>query len=167
MVQTRKMICLTIQPGGKSQVSAFHTARHCSPKHRAKTLGTMIWACNSPRNIALTAILSSTNSVDDFLNGDDAELAPDAWKANLHERIEQIVDRKRSSTEGRAESLNGFAHILMARFAKDDVESRVSELVPSILKSIRAETTERETVNALKGKPSYAVGELVTVLTML
>lgn len=99
----------------------------------------------------------STNSIDDILNGDDVELAPDAWKANLHDRIAQIVDRKRSSTEGRADTLNGFAHILMARFAKDDVESHVSELLPSILKSIKAETSERETVNALKALTALVI----------
>lgn len=92
----------------------------------------------------------STNSIDDILNGDDVDLPPDAWKSELHTRIEQIVDRKRSSTDGRADSLNGFAHILMARYAKEDIDGRMSELLPSILRSIRQETSERETVTALK-----------------
>ncbi|KAF2267144.1 hypothetical protein CC78DRAFT_530949 [Lojkania enalia] len=92
----------------------------------------------------------STNSIDELLNGEDVDLPPDAWKTELHNRIEQIVDRKRSSTEGRADSLNGFAHILMARYAKDDIETRISELLPSMLRSIRQETTERETLTALK-----------------
>jgi hypothetical protein len=93
----------------------------------------------------------STNSVEDILNSDDADIPADAWKMELDTRIEQIVDRKRSSTEGRAESLNAYAHILMARFAKDDIENRVDELVSAMLKSIKARTTERETVTALKG----------------
>ncbi|KAF2201412.1 IFRD domain-containing protein [Delitschia confertaspora ATCC 74209] len=97
----------------------------------------------------------STHSLDDIL--DDVDLAPDAWKAELHTRIEQIVDRKRSSTEGRADSLNAFAHILMACFAKDDIEPRTSELVPSILKSIRSETTERETLTALRALTAMAI----------
>ncbi|KAF2439533.1 IFRD domain-containing protein [Karstenula rhodostoma CBS 690.94] len=92
----------------------------------------------------------STNSIEDILNSDDADVPADAWKAELHNRVEQIVDRKRSSTEGRAESLNAYAHILMARFAKDDIESRTAELLPSILRSIKAETSERETVTALR-----------------
>lgn len=58
---------------------------------------------------------------------------------------------KRSSTEGRAESLNAYAHILMARYAKDDVELHIDQLLPSMLRSIKQETTERETVKALKG----------------
>ncbi|KAF1970073.1 hypothetical protein BU23DRAFT_512338 [Bimuria novae-zelandiae CBS 107.79] len=92
----------------------------------------------------------STNSIDDILNNEDADIPADAWKAELHNRVEQIVDRKRSSTEGRADSLNAYAHILMARFAKDDIESRIGELLPSILRSIKSETSERETVSALR-----------------
>lgn len=92
----------------------------------------------------------STNSIDDILNSEDADVPTDAWKAELHNRVEQIVDRKRSSTEGRTESLNAYAHILMARFAKDDIESRVDELLPSILRSIKSETSERETISALR-----------------
>lgn len=83
------------------------------------------------------------------MNGDD--LPADAWKAELNVRIEQIVNLKRSSTEGRAESLNVFAHVLMARYGKDEIEGRMNELLPSILRSIRQETTEREALSALKG----------------
>jgi hypothetical protein len=90
----------------------------------------------------------STNSIDDILNND--EQTPDAWKAELQVRIEQIVDRKRSSTEGRQESLNVFAHILMARYANEDIGNRMNEILPSILRSIRQETTENEAVSALK-----------------
>ncbi|KAF2654432.1 hypothetical protein K491DRAFT_600862 [Lophiostoma macrostomum CBS 122681] len=92
----------------------------------------------------------STNSIDDILNGDDVDLPPDAWKNELNTRIEQIVDRKRSSTDGRADSLHGYAHILMARYAKDEIEGHLRELLPSMLRSIRAETSERETIMALK-----------------
>lgn len=101
---------------------------------------------------ALTPRSSSTNSIEDILNSEDADVPADAWKAELHNRVEQIVDRKRSSTEGRAESLNAYAHILMARFAKDDIDGRIAELLPSILRSIKSETSERETVTALRGK---------------
>ncbi|OAL02119.1 IFRD domain-containing protein [Phaeosphaeriaceae sp. SRC1lsM3a] len=92
----------------------------------------------------------STNSIDDILNGEDVDVAEDAWKAELNTRIEQISNLKRSSTEGRAESLSAYAHILMARYANDEVQTHLSELLPSILRSIRQETTEREVVSALK-----------------
>ena len=98
----------------------------------------------------------STNSIDEILNGEDVDVPEDAWKTELHVRVEQITNRKRSSAEGRTESLSVYAHILMARFAKDEIEGYVHELVPSMLRSIRQETTEREAVKALKGSFSRA-----------
>lgn len=92
----------------------------------------------------------STNSIDEILNGEDVEVPEDAWKAELNVRVEQITNLKRSSTEGRAESLNAYAHILMARFGKEEIEGHIHELIPSMLRSIRQETTEREAVKALK-----------------
>lgn len=102
-------------------------------------------------NNALTSCVNSTNSIDDILAGEDVEISEQAWKAELNVRIEQIANLKRSSTEGRAESLNAYAHILMARYASDEVEAHIGELLPSMLKSIRQEATEREAVKALKG----------------
>ncbi|KAH9878219.1 hypothetical protein J1614_003436 [Plenodomus biglobosus] len=101
----------------------------------------------------------STNSIDDLLNGEDVDIPEDAWKAELNTRIEQITNLKRSSTEGRAESLNAYAHILMARYAKDEVELHITELLSSMLRSIKQETTEREAVKALKALA-------VTILTL-
>ena len=110
----------------------------------------MIVACSPDANDALTG-RTSTNSIDDILNGEDVELSPDAWKSELQTRIEQIVNLKRSSTEGRADSLNAYAHILMARFARDEILGHMRELLPSMLRSIKTESTERETVMALRG----------------
>lgn len=103
-------------------------------------------------NLALTFCSCSTNSIDEILNGgEDVDLAEDAWKSQLKVRIEQITNLKRSSTEGRADSLHAYAHILMARYARDEIEGHMHELLPSMLKSIRQEATEREAVTALKG----------------
>ncbi|KAF2871496.1 IFRD domain-containing protein [Massariosphaeria phaeospora] len=99
---------------------------------------------------ALTGLLGSTNSIDDLLNGEDGDLPIDAWKSELKTRVEQIIDRKRSSTEGRADSLAAYARILMARYAKNDIDNRIRELLPSMIWSIKSEATERETVAALK-----------------
>jgi hypothetical protein len=93
----------------------------------------------------------STNSIDEILNGEDVDVSEEAWKAELNTRIEQISNLKRSSTEGRADSLTAYAHILMARYARDEIESHMGDLLPSMLRSIRQEATEREVVAALKG----------------
>lgn len=99
----------------------------------------------------------SIASIDDILNGEDVNLPEDAWKAELNTRIEQITNLKRSSTEGRTESLNAYAHILMARYARDEIEGHTHELVSSMLRSIRQETTENEAVKALKALAVTAV----------
>ena len=73
------------------------------------------------------------------------------WKQELLDRIGQITDRKRSSVQGREESLKAFAHILMAHYAAQDVKSNVSELVTSILKSVKSGQSVDEIALALKG----------------
>jgi predicted restriction endonuclease len=94
----------------------------------------------------------STNSIDGILNGEDDNMSEEAWKAELSKRIEQISNTKRSSTEGRTESYSVYAHILMARYARKEIEIHLSELVSSLIKSIRQETTDREVIAALKGR---------------
>lgn len=91
-----------------------------------------------------------TNSIDELIAPDVEEGAPDAWIADLRERIEQICDRKRSSAEGRENTLNAFTLDLTRHYAHDEIKVKMSELVPAVLKSVKAGQTERETVLALK-----------------
>jgi len=132
-------------------VSLFVSPAACCAYVSRATTDIMAYTHEFDRTSALTDRSSSTNSIDDILNSDDADVPADAWKTELNNRVEQIVDRKRSSTEGRAETFNAYTHILMARYAKDDIEPRMGELLPAILRSIKSQTTERETVIALKG----------------
>lgn len=60
--------------------------------------------------------------------------------------------------QGREESLNAFAHLLMFHYAAREIRSRVTEIVPAILKSVKAGQSEKETVLALKGT-SRLLGE--------
>jgi hypothetical protein len=78
-------------------------------------------------------------------------ISEEQWKSELGVRIEQIINLKRSTTEGRTESFAAYAHILMARYANEEIEPHVRELLQSMLRSVRQETTEREAVKALKG----------------
>ena len=92
----------------------------------------------------------SSNSIDDMLASDEVELPPDAWRSQLDERIEQIVDRKRSSVQGREESLAAYIHILTTQFVQEVIHNKIAELVSAFLKSIKAETSEKETILAFK-----------------
>jgi hypothetical protein len=99
----------------------------------------------------------STNSIDEILNGEDVHISEEQWKSELSVRIEQITNLKRSTTEGRTESFAAYAHILMARYANEDIEPHIRELLQSMLRSVRQETTEREAVKALKGTTQNAL----------
>ena len=49
-----------------------------------------------------------TNSIDELLSEGGDEIPQDALTADLYQRIEQILDRKRSSTDGREITLSAF-----------------------------------------------------------
>jgi hypothetical protein len=100
---------------------------------------------------ALTSSCHSTNSIDEILNGEDVHISEEQWKSELSVRVEQITNLKRSTTEGRTESFAAYAHILMARYANEEIEPHIRDLLQSMLRSVRQETTEREAVKALKG----------------
>ena len=94
---------------------------------------------------------SSINSIDELLASDDFnEQAPELQRQELKDRIEELCERKGSSYKGREDSLASFVRILMAHHLADELYGRVAELVSALLRSIKAESTERETILALK-----------------
>lgn len=94
----------------------------------------------------------SVNSIDEMLTPDNNEHSMDAWRAELADRIEELIDRKRSSVQGREKCLTTFIRILTNQYAEEEIRGRESELVASFLKSIKAESSEKETVLAIKGR---------------
>ncbi|KAI9699217.1 MAG: hypothetical protein M1820_007189 [Bogoriella megaspora] len=93
----------------------------------------------------------SSNSIDDILAAaDEVEPPTDAWRAALDDRIEQIIDRKRSSVQGREESLAAYNRILISQYTQEVLHSKMGELAAAFLKSIKSETSENETILALK-----------------
>jgi hypothetical protein len=92
----------------------------------------------------------STNSLDDLGSPEDYAGPADVLAGELETRMEQIIDRKRSSVQGREESLRAYIHILTMRFSENEITPKLGDLIPAILKSIKAESSEKETVYALK-----------------
>lgn len=93
----------------------------------------------------------STNSIDGMISpGEVDSEAPEAWHQDLGDNINEIVDRKRSSVQGREEALIRLCALLTRHFCKEEIEGRMGELVPALMKSIKSGVTERETVLALK-----------------
>ncbi|KAI9860443.1 MAG: hypothetical protein M1813_006102 [Trichoglossum hirsutum] len=112
----------------------------------------------------------SVNSVDEVLALEDTDLAGSAtdWQEELGDRIAQILDRKRSSIASREESLSAYARFLTAKYAAEELYGKSEELVGAFLKSVKAESSEKETVLALKAliltiitTPSETIYDLV------
>ena len=82
---------------------------------------------------------------------DESEAASDRWKLELVDRIEEIIDKKRSSVQGREAALAAYIRILTAVYAADEIRGKEMELVASFLKSIKAEISEKEAILAMKG----------------
>ncbi|OBT92479.1 hypothetical protein VE01_09581 [Pseudogymnoascus verrucosus] len=93
----------------------------------------------------------STNSIDELLSGEGVEDdGTDAWKQTLSVRIEEIIDRKRSSIQGRELAYAVYVHLLTTHYAFDTISSRKSDLLAAFLKSIKAESSEKETQLAIR-----------------
>lgn len=92
----------------------------------------------------------STNSIDDLLASEDVDAPADAWISELGDRIEQILDRKRSSVQGREETLAAYAYLLTAHYAKEEIYGKLRELYPGLLKSVKSGGSDRETILAMK-----------------
>jgi hypothetical protein len=86
-----------------------------------------------------------------MISTDAPEDVSEAWKQDLGDRIEEIIDRKRSSVQGREATLQAYIHILMSRYTLEEIKHKTSELFPALLKSIKAESSEKETSLALRG----------------
>lgn len=94
----------------------------------------------------------STNSIDALVSPQetDNEITDDIWASDLSDRINAIVDRKRSSTEGREQQMSGLVTILTRHYSGEGLRSKVDELLPALLKSVKSGQSERELVLALK-----------------
>lgn len=86
-----------------------------------------------------------------MLAADLPEDTTDAWKQDLGDRIEEIIDRKRSSVQGRETTLAQYVHMLVSRYAHEELQGKTSEIFPALMKSVKSESSEKETSLALRG----------------
>ncbi|KAG9757660.1 IFRD-domain-containing protein, partial [Aureobasidium melanogenum] len=91
----------------------------------------------------------SVNSFDE-LRPEDIDAPEDAWVAQLNERMEHLIERKRSSVQGREESLSVLSHLLMAHYAQRHVRPKLNELVPALVKCAKGGQSDNETALSLK-----------------
>ena len=88
------------------------------------------------------------------------------WASELADRVEEILDRKRSSVQGRETTLAAYVRVLTAQYAAEEIVGKEGELVAAFLKSIKAESSEKETTLAIKGEPAYMLLILNQFLTV-
>lgn len=103
----------------------------------------------------------STNSIDALVAPSDldGDVANEAWISDLEDRINAIVDRKRSSTEGREQQMSAFIITLTRHFAREELRPRVDELLPALLKGVKSGQSERETILAMKALAMILITE--------
>ncbi|KAF7131096.1 hypothetical protein CNMCM5793_004083 [Aspergillus hiratsukae] len=92
----------------------------------------------------------SIGSLDDL--GDIPEAADTNvnWPEELEDVVEDILDRKRSSVLAREEAYAAFCRLAKSHYIEDRIRSRVIDLASAFAKSIKFETSVRETTLALR-----------------
>jgi len=101
---------------------------------------------------------ASINSIDAFLESDEfSETNADALKHDLGSTIDEILERKGSSSEGREEALKRYNRILTSHHFGDVLYGRVDDILASLSKSIRAESSSNETIMALRAVSLTAI----------
>ncbi|KAE8145063.1 interferon-related developmental regulator-domain-containing protein [Aspergillus avenaceus] len=90
----------------------------------------------------------SIGSLDDLT--DNPDLDNDNWTQELSDVIQDILDRKRSSVLSREECYAAFCRLLKCHYAEEHIRNRVSDLMGAFCRSVKFESSVRETTLALR-----------------
>ena len=75
------------------------------------------------------------------------ELDPNQpWVDNLIARIAELQVRKGTSAKGREESMTAYESLIRHHFAGEEVESRASDIIPALTRSIRTGGAEEQAI---------------------
>lgn len=86
--------------------------------------------------------------------GDDDSSFP---SAEINDVIENLIDRKKSSVQGREQTLMAFNRTLRNDYMPEPLEERADELLSALLKSIRSEVSDNEAILALNAIALLAI----------
>ncbi|PGG97807.1 hypothetical protein GX51_07119 [Blastomyces parvus] len=118
-----------------SRPSSRNASRHPSDDEDVESEGT---AYSSP---SLDEYFPSAN--------DEEAASSETWQQDLDEVIKDYNDRKRSSNLSREDALTAYIRILTSHYVDESLPD-FNELLASFAKSIKSESSEKETVLALK-----------------
>jgi hypothetical protein len=94
----------------------------------------------------------SVNSIDEVIEADEASEEPiDVTRQDLSKSIEDLLERKGSSVTGREDSLAVYDRCLTCHYLADTLKGHVSDVVGALVRSVRAETSEKEIHLAIRG----------------
>jgi hypothetical protein len=103
-------------------------------------------------------VAPSINSIDALLETDDInEYTTDQARFALNNVMDEILDRKGSSTQTREHHLTVYAKYVASHYLADVLYNRVEELLPAFLRSIKTESSETETTMALRALALTAI----------
>lgn len=94
----------------------------------------------------------SLGSVDELAALDDDDETSKGWQEELGDRMMEITERKKSSFAGREEAFAAYIQILSAKYAKEEIYSKKTDLIDSMARSIKNGRTEKEGILAAKGR---------------
>ncbi|KAF5012804.1 hypothetical protein F66182_15236 [Fusarium sp. NRRL 66182] len=97
----------------------------------------------------------STSSLDDLAENPEIDNAD--WPEELADCIQDILDRKRSSVQGREESLSAFCRLAKFHYVEEEIRGSIQDLLAAFSRSIKYEGSVRESVLALKALEFLAV----------
>lgn len=79
------------------------------------------------------------------------------WEHELGERIQEILDRKRSSVQGREDALQAFCRLTKYHYAVEELNGTVDELLAAFARSVRTEVSLREATFGLRAIELLAI----------
>ncbi|KIW28617.1 uncharacterized protein PV07_08265 [Cladophialophora immunda] len=100
----------------------------------------------------------SINSIDALLETDDInEQTSDVARQELNDVIAELLDRKGSSHKSREDALTTYVKCLTSHYLAEVLYGRVEDLLGAFSRSIKAETSEKETTLALRAMALTAI----------
>ncbi|OJJ34259.1 hypothetical protein ASPWEDRAFT_29421 [Aspergillus wentii DTO 134E9] len=97
----------------------------------------------------------SLGSLDELTDNPDQDNGD--WAQELGDRIQEILDRKRSSVQGREETYAAFCRLAKFHYIEEEIRGRVNDLVAAFCKSIKFESSVRESTLALRALEFLAI----------
>jgi len=151
----------TVSSKAKSRQASAPTSKRASPAVSKSASRTQSRNVSDDEGDHSDTTEFSTHSIDEIVTSPvDPVASSGSWTQDLADATDQITDRKRSSVQGREESINRLVYVLMSHYCQKEISGRISELISALLKCVKASASDKEAILALKG--NFMVVVLIT-----